>query len=85
LFAAAHAIFPATGILIDAVFPTVGMLRDGSERPSFDRHVAAVRRRRGASAFAAGWEQGLKLSIDEAIEDASMSSGWATQTEPARL
>jgi hypothetical protein len=41
----------------DAVFPTAGMLRDGSERPSFDRLVAEARGRLDAGAFAAGWEE----------------------------
>ena len=41
----------------DAVFPTAGMLRDGYERPSFDRLVAEARRRLDAGAFAVGWAE----------------------------
>jgi hypothetical protein len=58
----------------DAVFPTAGMLRDGSERPSFDRLVAEARGRLDAGAFAAGWAEGTKMSIGEAIAAATRDS-----------
>src|SRR5881397_1031298 len=63
------ALYPATGVLVDAVFPTASMLRDGSERRSFDRQVTKARRRLGSGAFGAGWEEGIKMPIDRAIAE----------------
>jgi len=71
LFGATQELYPATGVFIDAVFPTVGMLRDGSESPSFERHLAKARRCLNAGAFGAGWEEGKKMPIDQAIAEAS--------------
>jgi hypothetical protein len=73
LFGATHAHYPA-GVVVDAVFPSAGMLRDGSERPSFERQVAKARRRLEARTFDIGWEEGLKMSINRAIAEATRES-----------
>ena len=41
MLAATHALYAASGILLEGYSRTVGMLRDGSERPSFARDLAA--------------------------------------------
>jgi hypothetical protein len=63
-FGIADALFPASGVLIDGGFPTAGMLRHGSERPSFQRYVASARRRLDPREFENGWHRGKTMSVE---------------------
>jgi hypothetical protein len=44
-----------------------------SERPDYDRGVAAVRAGLGEEAFAEAWEEGRKMTVEEAIQLAMMT------------
>jgi hypothetical protein len=59
-------LFGAAGSL----FPTGGLLLDGSDRAAFDRRVAAARARLDEAAFAAGWAAGQAMTLDQLIAEA---------------
>jgi predicted ATPase/DNA-binding SARP family transcriptional activator len=60
LFAAAGAVRDAIGVPLPSV-----------ERGDYDRHVAALRARLGAEAFAAAWAAGRALTMQQALTEAT--------------
>jgi len=59
LFGAAEALFDATGQVVEPV-----------DRAEYDRHAAVARTQLGDHAFAAAWEAGRAMTIEQAIAEA---------------
>jgi non-specific serine/threonine protein kinase len=57
----------------EALCEAMGVPLPPSERPDYDRGVAAVRAALGEEAFKAAWEEGRKMTIEEAVEYAMMT------------
>jgi DNA-binding CsgD family transcriptional regulator len=54
----------------EAVFDAIGLVLEPQDRAEYDRNAAVARAHLGADAFAAAWEAGRTMTIEQAIAEA---------------
>ena len=67
LFGAADALFQASGPVLNAAHRAIGFLLEAADRAEFERNLASARAQLDEAAFAAAWEKGRAMAIEQAI------------------